>query len=149
MRHPPSKKTFPITSWFLTPTSSKPSNQGHAAHPFPLPAQTDLSTRAPNPKTFRARIRRWEASTSLPAGTLKLAVITVSIWLVYGTDHPGSLPETDSAHYLSVHTIRFPWYVVTSVATTLLESTLLSNSSVSQPSKINKIAWYLPTSGES
>ena len=27
-------------------------------------------------------------------------MITVSIWLVVGTDHPDSLPELDSAHYI-------------------------------------------------
>ena len=35
----------------------------------------------------------------LLAGTLKLAVITVSISLVCGADNPVSLPEPDSAHY--------------------------------------------------
>ncbi len=48
---------------------------------------------------FKARMRRWERPIPLLAGTLKLAVINVSIWLVYGTDHPDSLPEHDSAHY--------------------------------------------------
>ncbi len=93
------EKNFSTSSWVVTPTSSESSNQGHAAHHFPLPAQTDHSTRAPNPKTFRARIRQWEGPILLLAGTLKLAVIIVSIWLVCGIDHPGPLPQPDSAHY--------------------------------------------------
>ena len=99
VKYSPSKRTFYLNLG-CSPTLLKSSNQGYAAHHFPLPAQTDHSAGAPNPKTFRARIRRWEGSIPLLAGTLKLAVITVSIWLVYGTDHLGWLPEPDSAHYI-------------------------------------------------
>ena len=63
-------------------------------------SQTDHSTRAPNPKAFRARYRRWEEMIPLAAGTR--AMITVSIRLVCGTDHPGSLPEPYSVHYKDI-----------------------------------------------
>ncbi len=54
------------------------------------------STRAPNPKTSRAGIRRWEESLPLLAGTLKFVVVNVCNRLVSRTDHSGSLPEPDS-----------------------------------------------------
>ncbi len=60
----------------------------------------------PNPKTIRARIRRWEGPILLLAGTLKLAVIIVSIWLWCWIDHTGPLPQPDSAHYTILLWIR-------------------------------------------
>ncbi len=45
------------------------------------------------------KISPQECVGPLLAGTLKLAVITVTIWIVCGTDQPGPLPDPDSAHY--------------------------------------------------
>ena len=83
------QKNFSTSSWVVIKSHSKSSNQGPTARHFPLPAQTNRSTRAPNPKAFRGRIRWWEGPIPLLSGTLKLPVITVSISLVCGTDHPG------------------------------------------------------------
>ena len=56
------------------------------------------------------------------------------------TSAPKPLPATRLA-------IKFPWYVVTSVAKTLLEAGRVSKFSVSQSYKITKTPWYLPTAG--
>ncbi len=96
----PSKKLFYLKLG-CNPNTSKIIEPRTRCVPFSS-SSTNCSL-DPGPKLHNFQSKNpSELTIPLLAGLLQLALITVSIWLVCGTDHPSSLPEPDSAHYRKV-----------------------------------------------